>query len=72
MSICKNTMQEVAALYDKRLGEGFRIESNVHKVTALVRFTQDGIQYYDKMCDKWFFTDGFLKELLSGKAVILD
>ncbi len=71
-SVSVNVMDEVAALKGKELNEPFMVESNVHKVKATVRFTQDGVQYYDQMCGKWFDTDGFMKEILTGKAVILD
>lgn len=71
-SVPVNVMDEVAALKGKELNEPFMIESNVHKVTSLVRFTENGMEYFDKSCQRWYPTDGFLKEILTGRAVILD
>jgi hypothetical protein len=52
--------------------EPFHIESNVHKVKSWVRFSNVGMQYYDEACRRWYPTDGFLKEIITGRAVILD
>lgn len=71
-SIPINRMGDVAGLFGMELYEAFKIESNVHKVAKTVRFSDDGLQYYDAMCQKWYNTDGFLRELLTGEAVILD
>jgi hypothetical protein len=68
----ENKMPEVARLFGKKMNEPFRIESNVHKVKSWVRFNESGMQYYDEACRRWYPTDGFLKEIITGRAVILD
>ena len=70
-SISVNIMDEVAALKGKELNEPFMIESNVHKVAKQVRFTERGMEYFDESCQRWYPTDGFLKEILTGDAVIV-
>jgi hypothetical protein len=30
------------------------------------------MQYYDEVCQRWYPTYGFLNEILTGKAVIVD
>lgn len=71
-SISINRMPDVAAKFGLAINEPFKAVSNVHKVNKTVRFSEDGLQYYDAMCQKWYNTDGFLRELLTGEAVILD
>ena len=48
-----------------------KIKSEVHKVARLVRFTRDGMEYYDEKCQKWYQTEAFLREILTGKAVVM-
>jgi len=71
-SISVNIMDEVAALKGKELDEPFMIESSTHKVAKRVRFTENGMEYFDEMCNKWYQTDSFLKEILTGQAVEID
>jgi len=68
----ENKMPEVARLFGKKMNEPFHIESNVHKVKSWVRFNESGMQYYDEVCQRWYPTDGFLKEIITGRAVIVD
>jgi hypothetical protein len=37
-----------------------------------VRFTENGMEYFDDSCRRWYPTDGFLKEILTGEAVEID
>lgn len=67
-----NKMQKVADLFDLVLGEPFKLRSETHKVTRTVRFSENGMEYFDDSCQRWYPTDGFLKEILTGQAVILD
>ncbi len=67
-----NKMEAVAKLFNKKINEPFEIESNIHKAKKWVRFSDDGMQYYDSICQRWYPTDGFLKELLTGQAVIVN
>ena len=69
--MAENKMAEVAALKGKELNEPFMVESNVHKVAKQVRFTERGMEYFDDSCQRWYPTDGFLKEILTGDAVIV-
>jgi hypothetical protein len=66
-----NKMTEVAAIVGKKLYQSFWVESNVHKVAKQVRFTERGMEYFDDSCQRWYPTDGFLKEILTGDAVIV-
>lgn len=66
-----NIMGIVANQYSKKLDEPFKIKSEVHKVARLVRFTRDGMEYYDEKCQKWYQTEAFLREILTGKAVVM-
>jgi len=70
-SISVNIMDEVAALKGKELNEPFMIESSVHKVAIKVRFTENGMEYFDDSCGRWYPTDAFLSEILTGQAVIV-
>jgi hypothetical protein len=70
--MAENKMAEVAALFGKKLGHTFRVVSHVRKIDACVRFTNDGLEYYDYMCKKCYPTDAFLREILTGQAVIVD
>jgi len=65
-----NRMKEIAKMFDKEINQPFLIVSEVHKVTKKVRFSLDGMEYYDKMCDRWYPTEAFLREILTGKAKI--
>lgn len=67
-----NKMQEIAKMFDKEIDQPFLAESEVHKVAKMVRFSLDGMQYYDKMCDRWYSTEAFLREILTGKAKIIE
>jgi hypothetical protein len=67
-----NKMAEVAALKGKELNEPFMIESRVHKVNIKVRFTENGMEYFDDSCGRWYPTDAFMTELLTGQAVIVN
>jgi hypothetical protein len=71
-SISVNIMDEVAALKGKELNEPFLIESSVHKVAKRVRFTEKGMEYFDDMCQRWYPTEAFLREILTGQAVEID
>ena len=70
--MAENKMNAVAKLFSKQFGEPFRLESNVHKFAKWVRFTERGMEYYDEGCGRWYPTDGFLKEILTGQAVIIN
>jgi hypothetical protein len=65
-------MDAVAKLFSKQLSEPFQIESNVHKVAKWVRFTGNGMEYFDDSCGRWYPTEAFMREILTGKAVIVD
>ena len=69
--MANNKMAQVAAIMGKKLYQAFSIESNVHKVAKQVRFTERGMEYFDESCQRWYPTDGFLKEILTGDAVIV-
>lgn len=68
----ENKITAVARLFGKKMNEPFHIESNVHKVKSWVRFSEAGMQYYDESCQRWYPTDAFLRELLTGQAVIIN
>lgn len=68
----ENKMAEVAALYGKTIDEPFVVHSYIHRINSKVRFSLDGMQYYDEQCDGWYNTEGFLRQLLTGRAVIVD
>jgi len=70
--MAENKMGQAAAMFGKQLNEPFLIESSVHKVAKQVRFTERGMEYFDDMRNKWYQTDGFLKEILTGQAVEID
>lgn len=65
-----NKMGLIAKMFDKELEQPFLLTSEVHKVSKTVRFTLNGMEYYDKMCGKWYPTEAFLREILTGKAKI--
>lgn len=66
-----NKMEQVAVMFGKEINEPFHLESNVHKVTSVVRFSEDGMQYFDNICQRWYPTEAFLREILTGQAVIV-
>ena len=65
-------MKELAKMFNKEIDQPFLLESKVHKVAKLVRFSLGGMQYYDKICDRWYPTEAFLREILTGKAKIVE
>lgn len=67
-----NRMKEIAKMFNKEIDQPFLIVSEVHRVAKKVRFSLDGMQYYDKMCDRWYPTEAFLREILTGKAKIIE
>ena len=70
--MAENKMDAVAGLFSKQLSEPFQIESNVHRIAIWVRFTEHGMEFFDEGCGRWYPTDGFLKEILTGRAVIIN
>jgi hypothetical protein len=64
----KNKMGEVAKIFEKKLGEEFKI---IHmSVTNTVKFTADGLEMYYGLSKKWIISSGLLEALLTGEAVI--
>lgn len=68
----QNKMEAVAQLFGKKLNEPFMIESRVHKVNIKVRFTENGMEYFDDSCGRWYPTDAFMTEFLTGQATEID
>lgn len=66
----KNKMEQVAAMFDKRLGESFCVSSC--STRFLLKFTSDGLWVFDDSWGHWNGEDGMLEALLRGEAVIIN
>lgn len=67
-----NKMEQVAALFGKKLNEEFEIVTPTGKVRK-VKFTTDrGLLYYDRIEHEWNKSFGFLNFLCEGEAVIVN
>lgn len=68
----ENHMEEVAAIFDKRLGECFKV--NFGHAANMARFTPRGMEYKNlhKDDDTWHDTSYLLVALLTGEAVVAD
>ena len=68
--MAENKMEQVAALFGKKLGEEFEIKNEEDKF--IVKFTE--INFRVKYCeaDCWRWDNDLLADLLTGKAVIVD
>lgn len=65
--MARNKMAEVAALFDKKLGEEFKILYKDENYIAY--FRNEGLKVRGLFCLTW---DNALVALLTGKAVIVD
>lgn len=67
-----NKMQQVAAMFGKKLGEEFEIVTPSGRIRK-VKFTADrGSLYYDRIENEWCKNYALLEWMLRGKAVIID
>lgn len=68
----ENKMDQVAAMFGKKLGEEFVILTPRGKLRK-VKFTAErGLIYYDGIVNEWGKNFGYLNFLCEGKAVIVD
>ncbi|SFA76252.1 hypothetical protein [Selenomonas ruminantium] len=66
----KNKMEQVAAMFGKKLGEHFCV--SCCNTRFLLKFTSDGLWVFDDTWGHWNGEDGMLEALLTGEAVIVD
>lgn len=66
----KNKMEQVAALFGKKLNEEFKIKLFTGRVW-IVKFTSNGLKHCHKDYE-WLRANDYLKDLLTGEAVIVD
>lgn len=66
----KNKMEQVAALFGKKLGEEFQARIVGNKFETKCRFTANGFQQ-TVVDGLWHDNDAFLSLLLTGKAEIV-
>lgn len=70
--MAENKMEQVAALFGKKLGEEFKLLSK-YKDKVDCKFTKRGLMYLDKNFFDWQVSgDILLTDLLTGKAVIIN
>ena len=70
--MAESKMEQVAAMFGKKLGEEFIILTPTGKLRK-VKFTANrGLLYYDDFEREWNKNFGFLCFLCEGKAVIVD
>jgi hypothetical protein len=66
----ENKMEQVAALFGKKLGEEFSVKYQISKYKWCIEyhlaFTDKGLTHYGKS------KDVILRQLLTGQAVIVD
>ena len=67
--MAENKMEQVAAMFGKKLGEEFTVKYQVSKykwyIVDNLAFTDRGLTYYGK------YKDAILRQLLTGQAVIV-
>lgn len=69
----ENKMKQVAQLFGKQLGEPFHVSHPHYKYKCFMVFISYGLVYWDDEAGDWYDTAaGVMKDLLTGKAVILD
>ena len=67
-----NRMKEIANMFNKELEQPFFFTSEVYRIPKKVRFSLNGMEYYDNISGKWYQSTAFLRELLTGKAKIIE
>lgn len=76
IQMAENKMAEVAALYNKKLGEKFKLKRRGYDCRDIIydaRFTEDGLSIlYDTLFVQWEVFGDVLLELHTGKAVIIN
>lgn len=65
-----NKMEQVAALFGKKLGEEFEVKYETK--TKTWKFDERGLLYYDNKEHEWRKNYAYLDFLIRGKAVIVD
>jgi len=66
----ENKMEQVAALFGKKLGESFCV--SCCNARFLLKFTSDGLWVFDDSWGHWNGEDGMLEALLRGEAVFVN
>lgn len=72
--MAENKMAEVAQLFGKKLGEGFLVKAVTGKVVKCM-FGDDYLYYAyidGEYLSNFFVSDTLLRQLIVGKAVIID
>ena len=66
-----NKMEQVAAMFGKKLGEEFRAQ-NTHGDNRAVMFCEEGVMVRPGLHHTWFNNAFWLNDLLTGEAVIVN
>ena len=67
--MAENKMEQVAAIFGKKLGERF----NINHGREWYRFTEYGVEHWDKGFKCWFDSPASeLQKLITGKEKITD
>lgn len=70
--MAENKMEQVAALFGKKLGEEFIVKTR-YKGDLKCKFTNRGLYYFDECVHFWGNTSSYiLEDLLTGRVVIVD
>ena len=69
--MAENKMEQVAAMFGKKLGEEFRVQNSQGRGSA-VMFCEEGVMTRPGLHHTWFNNKFLLNDLLTGEAVIVN
>ena len=70
--MAENKMEQVAAMFGKKLGEEFIVDEKEGRKNLICKITEKGLFFYHDSYEAWWQDSGLLSELITGRAVIVD
>ncbi len=67
----KNKMEQVAAMFGKKLGEEFIVNDEYRK-KMICKITERGLLFFHGSYEAWWQDSRLLSELITGEAVIVN
>lgn len=65
-----NQMEKMAEIYEKKLGEEFKVKTDWGETKAC-KFTLEGVKYYEPVCATWYISESLTWKILTGRANII-
>lgn len=70
--MAENKIEQVAAMFGKKLGEEFRVDEKNCRKNMICKITEKGLFFYHTTYEAWWQDSGLLSDLITGEAVIVD